>query len=422
MKILSENQKPAETITKLIITEYKDKIASVLMENSRPVQISMEPKSKTSILGNIYIGRVQNIVKNINAAFVEIEPGRICYYSLSENRRHWFGKTPENRILHIGDEIMVQVEKDGIKTKSPMLTSNISLSGKYCVLTALSSQISFSSKIRSTQWKEHLKERLETVRIGPWGIIIRTNAKDAEEETILNEILTLSKAFETLLNDREYRTCYSILYQSAPGYLKEVKNAYSASLKAIVTDRPRLYEELSSYLSAYQPEDLDKLSLYQDPMLSLSSLYSLETVFSQAVQPRVWLKSGGYLVIEPTEAMTVIDVNTGKFSGKKTMRETLLKINLEAADAAARELRLRNLSGIIIIDFIDMEADEDRELLMEHLRAAVRKDPIKTTVVDMTKLNLVEITRKKLQPSLYQQLNGFSVTVQPCEDSGRKMR
>lgn len=408
MKRLSENQKPAEIVTKLIITEYKDKIASVLMENSRPVQISMEPKNQTSVLGNIYIGRVQNIVKNINAAFVEIEPGRICYYSLSENRRHWFGKTPENRSLHIGDEIMVQVEKDGIKTKSPMLTSNISLSGKYCVLTALSSQISFSSKIRSAQWKEHLKERLEEVRTGPWGLIIRTNAKDAEEGTILNEVLALSKAFEKLLNDREYRTCYSILYQSASGYLKEVKNAYSASLKAIVTDRPKLYEELSSYLSAYQPEDLDKLSLYQDPMLSLASLYSLETVFSQAVQPRVWLKSGGYLVIEPTEAMTVIDVNTGKFSGKKTMRETLLKINLEAADAAARQMRLRNLSGIIMIDFIDMEADEDKERLMEHLRAAVRKDPIKTTVVDMTKLNLVEVTRKKLQPSLYQQLNGYS--------------
>ena len=408
VKRLSENQKPAETVTKLIITEYKDKIASVLMENSRPVQISMEPLNQTSVLGNIYIGRVQNIVKNINAAFVEIEPGRICYYSLSENRRHWFGKTPENRSLHIGDEIMVQVEKDGIKTKSPMLTSNISLSGKYCVLTALSSQISFSSKIRSAQWKEHLKERLEEVRTGPWGLIIRTNAKDAEEETILNEVLALSKAFEKLLNDREYRTCYSILYQSASGYLKEVKNAYSASLKAIVTDRPKLYEELSSYLSAYQPEDLDKLSLYQDPMLSLASLYSLETVFSQAVQPRVWLKSGGYLVIEPTEAMTVIDVNTGKFSGKKTMRETLLKINLEAADAAARQMRLRNLSGIIMIDFIDMEADEDKERLMEHLRAAVRKDPIKTTVVDMTKLNLVEVTRKKLQPYLYQQLNGYS--------------
>ncbi len=192
VKRLSENQKPAETVTKLIITEYKDKIASVLMENSRPVQISMEPLNQTSVLGNIYIGRVQNIVKNINAAFVEIEPGRICYYSLSENRRHWFGKTPENRSLHIGDEIMVQVEKDGIKTKSPMLTSNISLSGKYCVLTALSSQISFSSKIRSAQWKEHLKERLEEVRTGPWGLIIRTNAKDAEEETILKEVLALT--------------------------------------------------------------------------------------------------------------------------------------------------------------------------------------------------------------------------------------
>ncbi len=401
---MNENYISTETAAKLIITEYKDKIASVLMENSRPVQISMEPDNQESILGNIYIGRVQNIVKNINAAFVEIAPGQVCYYSLSENRLHWFGNIPENRPLRIGDEIMVQVEKDGIKTKSPMLTSNISLSGKYCVLTSLHSQISFSSKIRSPLWKETLKSHLESERTGEWGGIIRTNAKSAEEEAILAEFKTLSGQFKKILEERKFRTCYSLLYQAFPAYLNEVRNAYSVSLKEIVTDKKPLYDEIFSYLSVYQPEDLGKLKFYEDPLLSLSSLYSLQTVFSQAVQPRVWLKSGGYLVIEPTEAMTVIDVNTGKFSGKKNMRETLLKINLEAAEAVARELRLRNLSGIIVVDFIDMETDEDKETLMEHLRLAVQKDPIKTTVVDMTRLNLVEITRKKVRPSLYQQI------------------
>ena len=404
MKTLIENQKNKEIVTKLVITEYRNKIASVLMEDSRPVQISMEPKNQESVLGNIYIGRVQNIVKNINAAFVEIAPGNVCYYSLSENRRHWFRSRPEDRPLRIGDEIMVQIEKDSIKTKSPMLSSNISLSGKYCVVTALNSQISFSGKIRAAQWKETLKGRLEEVRTKPWGVIIRTNAKDAKDEAILAEFKQLSGILDKIIADREFRTCYTMLYQAAPAYLSEVRNAYSASLKAIVTDGKKLYDEIHSYLSLYQPEDLDKLVFYDDPMLSLSSLYSLETVFTQAVQPRVWLKSGGYLVIEPTEAMTVIDVNTGKFSGKKNMRDTLLKINLEAAEAVAHELRLRNLSGIIIVDFIDMEAEEDRELLMEALRAAVRNDPVKTTVVDMTKLNLVELTRKKVRPSLYQQM------------------
>lgn len=401
---MKDNSKGVKPQSKLIITGYRDKIASVLAEDSRPIQISLESKEQESILGNIYIGRIKNIVKNINAAFVEIAPGLTGYYSLTENRRHWLGDEPVERPLRVGDEIMVQVEKDGIKTKAPMLTSNISLAGKYCVLTALSPKISFSGKIRSSQWKETVKELIEARKAPSRGVIVRTNAKDAGYEEILQELDGLSQEFEKIVAQRAFRTCYSLLYQAFPPFLREIRNVYADTLKAIVTDKQDLYDDISRYLSLNQPEDLGKLVFYEDPLLSLSSLYSLETVIGEAIQPRVWLKSGGYLVIEPTEAMTVIDVNTGKFSGRKNLRDTLMKINLEAARAVARELRLRNLSGIIVVDFIDMEAEEDRNLLMEELRSAVRKDPIKTTVVDMTKLNLVEITRKKVRPSLYQQV------------------
>ncbi|MCI9591645.1 MAG: ribonuclease E/G [Lachnospiraceae bacterium] len=389
--------------SKLIITEYRDKIVSVLTEDSRPVQISLESKEQESILGNIYIGRVQNIVKNINAAFVEIAPGITGYYSLTENRRHWLGDKPEERTLRIGDEIMVQVEKDGIKTKAPMLTSNISLAGKYCVLTVLFPNISFSGKIRSSQWKETVKGLIEARKQPSYGVIVRTNARDAGHEEILQELNRLSGEFEKILAQRAFRACYSLLCEASPPFLREIRNVYTDTLTAIVTDKQELYDEIFRYLSFNQPEDLDKLTFYEDSLLSLSSLYSLETVIGEALQPRVWLKSGGYLVIEPTEALTVIDVNTGKFSGHKNPQDTLMKINLEAARAVARELRLRNLSGIIVVDFIDMESEENRKLLMETLRSAVRKDPVKTTVVDMTKLGLIEITRKKVRPSLYQQ-------------------
>ncbi|MDE6930604.1 MAG: ribonuclease E/G [Lachnospiraceae bacterium] len=389
--------------SKLIITEYRDKIVSVLTEDSRPVQISLESKEQESILGNIYIGRVQNIVKNINAAFVEIAPGITGYYSLTENRRHWLGDKPEERTLRIGDEIMVQVEKDGIKTQAPMLTSSLSLAGKYCVLTVLFPNISFSGKIRSSQWKETVKGLIEARKQPSYGVIVRTNARDAGHEEILQELDRLSGEFEKILAQRAFRACYSLLCEASPPFLREIRNVYTDTLTAIVTDKQELYDEIFRYLSFNQPEDLDKLTFYEDSLLSLSSLYSLETVIGEALQPRVWLKSGGYLVIEPTEALTVIDVNTGKFSGHKNPQDTLMKINLEAARAVARELRLRNLSGIIVVDFIDMESEENRKLLMETLRSAVRKDPVKTTVVDMTKLGLIEITRKKVRPSLYQQ-------------------
>jgi ribonuclease G len=400
---LKDNCKGIKPQSKLIITEYRDKIVSVLTEDSRPVQISLESKEQESILGNIYIGRVQNIVKNINAAFVEIAPGITGYYSLTENRRHWLGDKPEERTLRIGDEIMVQVEKDGIKTKAPMLTSNISLAGKYCVLTVLFPNISFSGKIRSSQWKETVKGLIEARKQPSYGVIVRTNARDAGHEEILQELDRLSGEFEKILAQRAFRACYSLLCEASPPFLREIRNVYTDTLTAIVTDKQELYDEIFRYLSFNQPEDLDKLTFYEDSLLSLSSLYSLETVIGEALQPRVWLKSGGYLVIEPTEALTVIDVNTGKFSGHKNPQDTLMKINLEAARAVARELRLRNLSGIIVVDFIDMESEENRKLLMETLRSAVRKDPVKTTVVDMTKLGLIEITRKKVRPSLYQQ-------------------
>ena len=400
---MKDNCKGIKPQSKLIITEYRDKIVSVLTEDSRPVQISLESKEQESILGNIYIGRVQNIVKNINAAFVEIAPGITGYYSLTENRRHWLGDKPEERTLRIGDEIMVQVEKDGIKTKAPMLTSNISLAGKYCVLTVLFPNISFSGKIRSSQWKETVKGLIEARKQPSYGVIVRTNARDAGHEEILQELDRLSGEFEKILAQRAFRACYSLLCEASPPFLREIRNVYTDTLTAIVTDKQELYDEIFRYLSFNQPEDLDKLTFYENSLLSLSSLYSLETVIGEALQPRVWLKSGGYLVIEPTEALTVIDVNTGKFSGHKNPQDTLMKINLEAARAVARELRLRNLSGIIVVDFIDMESEENRKLLMETLRSAVRKDPVKTTVVDMTKLGLIEITRKKVRPSLYQQ-------------------
>ena len=397
---------------KLVITTYKDHTASILIENGKPVQISLEPRAQKISLGNIYVGRVQKIVKNIDSAFIRIDQELTGYYSLSDNRRHWILRSglpfqSESVSLKEGDEILVQVSREAVKTKAPVLSSNLSLTGRYCVLTTGSSQIGFSSKISSQSWKDKFRERLKETDPSGWGLIVRTNAKEVPFEMILEEYQNLKEEFSRLLKTCSYRTQGSLLYQAPAGYITDLKNTGLGTLEAIITDCRTIYDGLNAYLSSEQPEDLGKLTFYEDPLLSLTSLYSLETAITQALQSRVWLKSGGYLVIEPTEAMTVIDVNSGKFTGKKQVRETLLKINLEAAKESARQMRLRNLSGIIIIDFIDMEAEEDRQALMACLREQVCRDPVKTTVVDMTPLNLVEITRKKIRRPLHEQATGL---------------
>ena len=205
-----------------------------------------------------------------------------------------------------------------------------------------------------------------------------------------------------MLEKAPCRTCYSVLEAAYPSYIQGLRDTYSGALEAILTDIPEYYGQMRSYLEAEQPEDIGKLQLYEDPTLPLLKLYSLEAAMESALSRRVWLKSGGYLVIEPTEALTVIDVNTGKYAGKKNMEEAVLKINLEAAVETARQLCLRNLSGIIIVDFIDMAPEEHKKLLLDTLEAELKKDPVKTVLVEMTKLGLVEITRKKVRKPLHE--------------------
>lgn len=198
------------------------------------------------------------------------------------------------------------------------------------------------------------------------------------------------------------------MYQAEPEYLKSLKNSHIGTLEEIITDQRDIYQTIEAYFKSAPSEEKENLRFYQDPLLSLTSLYSLQSVMSQACQKRVWLKSGGYLIIEPTEAMVVIDVNTGKYSGKKEQSDTIRLINLEAAQEICRQIRLRNLSGIIMIDFIDMKEDSDKTLLLEQLRRYAAQDPVKTTVVDITELNLVEMTRKKGKKPLWEQLIAVS--------------
>lgn len=406
-------------MNKLLITRWGDQILTALTENGKFLSFNLEPAEETGLLGNIYIGKVKNIVKNINSAFIDLGNGLTGYYSLTDNKTHLFtdaaAKTQDShRPLRQGDEILVQVERDAVKTKDPVLTSNLNFTGKYLVLTQWKKQIGFSGKIRDKAWKQHMQNLLEKETAGSFGLIVRTNAREAGEEEILQELELLARRRQTLLASASHRTCYSLLASSDPAYISSIRDAYKDELDAVVTDDKACYEALRQYMEEHQREDLHKLSFYEDPLLSLSKLYSIETAMEQALGKHVWLKSGGYLVIEPTEALTVIDVNTGKYAGKKTQAETIFKINQEAAAETARQLRLRNLSGIIVIDFIDMETEEERLRLMSLLERELLKDPVKTVLVDMTRLGLVEITRKKVKRPLAEQVRAAGYPIKEC--------
>lgn len=381
------------------LLEVTAQLSQVRAASGKTAALSRE---SSGILGNIYVGRVKDVVKNLNAAFIEIAPGVPCYYSLEELKNPIYVKKINSPRLVQGDELLVQVVKESMKTKPPRVTTNLNFSGKYLALTTGNRTLGVSKKLdKDTQAR--LKALLEAHRNPDFGIVVRTNSQTASEQQILEELAALEQQAAEMLSKAPYQTCFSCMLKQKPEFLKVLQNVYTNELEEIITDDKALYELIENFLKEYQPEDLEKLRFYEDTQLSLGKCYSLEVRIEEALKERVWLKSGGYLIIQPTEALTVVDVNSGKSVAKKGVQEHYLKVNLEAAEEIARQLRLRNISGIIIVDFIDMISDEAKAQLMEALRRSTRQDPIPVQVVDMTKLNLVELTRKKVKKSLREQ-------------------
>ena len=395
MKILSKL-----IITDLICHEKKIRTAA-LEEQGRISQLNFSETASKGILGNIYVGKVQNIVKNIHAAFIEIADGIMCYYSLDDKAEPVFTNPKKDSVMKIGDEVIVQVSKEGMKTKLPSVSSNLNFTGRYLVLTSQRKELGFSGKLNKEE-KKRIREFLEGEMPENAGIIVRTNARNAKKEEILEELKNLQTRYETLLKKGHSRVCFSLLEEHMPDYLQTLQNVYTQTLDEIVTDNSEVFQAVQNYLNCYGEYEIP-LRFYEDKLLPLSKLYSLESVLERSLQERVWLKSGGFLIIQPTEAFVCIDVNTGKFSGKKEIQETFRKINLEAAKEIAWQLRLRNLSGIILIDFINMENQEDKKELLHTLQAYLNQDPIKGTVVDITPLNIVEVTRKKVRKPLLEE-------------------
>lgn len=366
-------------------------------------ELRVWPEGEEGLLGTVWIGQVQKIQPFMNGAFVEIRKSLDCFLSLHEQDLAY---PPRDRELKPGDAVLVQVSRDAGRRKNPCVTTRISLSGKYMVLSRGNGGVGISKKLSKRE-----RERLRAIAISfdlpeHTEILLRTSARDVTEHTLAEEFSSLKREMEELLHRAGTRTVYSLLKCQEPFYLQllEELSFSNSAVDSIRTDNQEIHEALRKYLEAKWPEKLSSLSLYDDPLLPMYKIYRLETVLEGALQEKVWLKSGGFLMIQQTEAFVSIDVNSGKFSSKRTPQEIYRKINLEAAVEIVRQIRLRNLSGMILIDFINMEIKENRDELLEVMRCLAAQDPVQTEVIDITALNIVEMTRKKMRKPLAEQI------------------
>lgn len=359
--------------------------------SKRAVEVRLHRLDNQSIVGNIYVAEIEKMVKNIGAAFVRIGKDLpSCYMELKQG-------------LQQGKKLIVQVSKDAVKLKAPCVTTNLNFPGKYVVLTTENTILGISSKI-DKETKEVLRKWIEPQMDGTFGVVVRTNAAHAEKAAVLEELSFLKSRLQRVLQIGEHRTSFTLLDEAMPFYIEAVRDVYSDDLVSIQTDIPKYYDKLKQHLNEYQQTELDKLKFYKDNLVSLSSIYSLKALLEDALREKVWLKSGGFLIIQQTEAFVCIDVNSGKFVGKKKEQETYRKINLEAAEEIARQLRLRNLSGIILVDFINMVREEHRDELLHVMQKHLRKDPVKAKVIDMTPLHIVEMTRQRVRKPIHEEL------------------
>ena len=395
-------------MSKLVITrmDFRGEVllVSAKEEEGRICQFNIVREGEEKLLGNIYIGKVKNIRKNIHCAFIEIAPGKMCYYDLEEGEPPIFTNPKKDKIIKEGDEVVVQISREGIKSKLPSVTGNLNFTGEYLVLTSQRKQLGFSAKLTKEE-KTRIRTILQEYVTGEEGIIVRTNAREASPEELTEELFQLRKRYQELRQRTASRVCYTLLEKGMSEPFRILKGVYIRDLEEIVTDDREIYTQICGEHTR-EKDGKVPVRFYEDKLLPLSKLYRLEKSLEEALDRKVWLRSGGFLIIEQTEAFVSIDVNSGKFSDKKNTRETFRKINLEAAREIAFQLRLRNLSGIILIDFINMKEEEDKRELLKALQSYLKKDPIKTVAVDMTPPNIVEVTRKKVEKSLAEEIKG----------------
>ncbi len=383
-------------ITRMVFNK-KDFIIYVVLDENRNICDFQLFQANDSLINNIYVARVNRILPGINSAFVNISTNQNCFLSLDDVKSPIYTRKPsKKKELCVGDELLVQVTKDALKTKVPVVSTKLSIHEKNIVLTTGNKTIGISKKIsteKASEIREYVKNNYNDLE---FGLVFRTSSSKCSLEELSTEIELLNEKYRKLVEYSGNRTLYSKIYQEKPDYLLRIKSYDFSNIKSITTDDEEIYNQLKD---EYKNTDFENIiHLYYNDSISLRTLYSLTSKIDELTSKKVWLKSGANIIIEQLETLTFIDVNTSKNISKN--KESILNVNIEAAYEIARQLRLRNISGMIIVDFINMNDETWLNTLTESLKKALKDDIVPCRFLDFTKLGLVEITRKKVYKSV----------------------
>jgi ribonuclease G len=401
----------------MLISHDSNETRVALLEDGELAEVYIE-RPKRSAVGNVYLGRVSDVLPGMQAAFVDIGLEKNAFLYVDEvvapEGIEGMPKRDIQSLLKVGQQVMVQVTKDAMGTKGARVTTDITLPGRFLVLLPFSEFVGVSKKL-----PEGERERLHAIIEGHvpprTGLIVRTVAQGASERDLLSDLEFLLRLWRRVNHQATEALAPEIIYTEMDLALRLVRDVFSEEYRQLVVEDRATYDKVVSFLKRISPQLVRRTHLFKE-RVSLFDSFGLQPVIDAALERIVQLPSGGYLTIDKAEALTVIDVNTGSFTGRRSLEDTVVRTNLEAADECVRQLRLRDIGGIIVIDFIDMEDAVNRTALLERLNRALERDRTKTRVSDVSRLGLVEITRKNVTDGLW------GVMTEPCPHCGGEGR
>lgn len=409
---------PPDTARKqMLVRSMPHQTQIVVLEGPVLVEHYVARSDKRSLVGNVYLGKVRNVLPGMEAAFIDFGGGKNgVLYAGDVNYGAYDLNGKPKRIesaLQPGDPVLVQVVKDAMGHKGARLTNQISLAGRYLVL-APDAQVRGISRRLPDDERRRLRELVAEFRPEGMGVIVRTAAEGATPEDIKSDIDRLSEIWLRIEKDMKSASAPTLIYQEPPLVIRVIREHFTRDFKRLIVDTRDTHDQILSYLGGTGSDLIEKVQLYGDE-LPLFERFHVEDQLRKALDRKVWLPSGGHIVIDRTEALTVIDVNTGRYVGHSNLEDTVLQNNLESAEEVARQLRLRDIGGIIVIDFIDMEIQKNQEAVLLRLREHLAKDKMRTQVFGVSNLGLVEMTRKNVSAGL---LESFSEVCPRCSGRG----
>jgi ribonuclease E len=400
----------------MLITEHGDRDQIAVLEGRDLIEHYITRAGAHSMVGNIYLGRVQNVLPGMEAAFIDVGRGRnaVLYAGEVNWDEDVEGARRIEQALKAGQSFLVQVTKDPMGGKGARLTGEVSIPGRFLVMVPNSQVFGISRRLPDNE-RRRLRALARKLKPESHGLIVRTAAEGASEEDFAADIERLVKTWGEIEQRSKKAKAPKVLYEEPELTVRVVRDLFNdEEFTEIVTDSQRIHDMVRVYLQDVAPDLVEQVHLH-DGKLPVFEEYHLVEQIHKALERKVWLPSGGYIVIDRTEAMTVIDVNTGRHVGKTNLEETVAKTNVEAAEEVARQLRLRDIGGMIIIDFIDMVFEQNKKKVVDTLKEALAKDKTRSQVFDISPLGLLEVTRKRVSAGL---LESFSETCPTCEGRG----